>query len=207
MYEASDAGVTVDLAANTATGGHATGDTITGFENVAGSEHADILRGNDVDNGLAGGNGADLLVGRGGIDELLGEAGADDLRGGAGQDYLAGGNGADTMSGGDDGDFFGYYAITESGTAAGTRDIITDFEQSLDVIDIARIDARPGTIADDAFTFIGNDSFSAGTAGEVRYFFSKGKTIVELRVDDSGGADMRIELNGTFNLTADDFML
>ena len=175
LYEASDAGVTVDLAANTATGGHATGDTITGFENVAGSQHADILRGNDAHNDLGGGNGADVLVGRGGNDELFGEAGADDLRGGAGEDFFLGGNGADTMSGGDDGDFFAYFAITDSGTAAGARDIITDFEQGLDIIDIAQIDANPGTVTEDAFAFIGTDSFSNGTAGEVRYFFSRAR--------------------------------
>ena len=39
----SDAGVTVNLATNTAAGGQAEGDTIAGFEWLGGSDYADVL--------------------------------------------------------------------------------------------------------------------------------------------------------------------
>ena len=69
-YVLSDAGVTVDLATGTAAGGHAEGDTFTGFEHIHGSEHADHLTGDDGNNGFGGLGGDDTLVGGGGNDVL-----------------------------------------------------------------------------------------------------------------------------------------
>ncbi|WP_373504778.1 beta strand repeat-containing protein [Aestuariivirga sp.] len=77
---AGSAAVTVNLAANTASGGDATGDTISGFENVIGTAFADTITGDGNDNDLVGGDGNDLL------------------NGGAGGDTLNGGNGIDTAS-------------------------------------------------------------------------------------------------------------
>src|ERR687891_378388 len=51
-YAGSDAGVTVNLATGAGSGGHATGDTLTGIENVIGSIHADTLTGNGGDKKL-----------------------------------------------------------------------------------------------------------------------------------------------------------
>ncbi|MDK9698311.1 MAG: adhesin, partial [Siculibacillus sp.] len=85
-YSASTAGVTVDLAAGTGTGGEAEGDTLTGIEHLTGSDHADQLTGDGGANALAGGAGDDRLVGGGGNDTLTGGAGADDLDGGGGSD-------------------------------------------------------------------------------------------------------------------------
>jgi Ca2+-binding RTX toxin-like protein len=62
--------VTVNLGTATATGGHAIGDTISGFENVTGSRFNDTLTGNGGGNEIKGGAGADSLDGRGGIDTL-----------------------------------------------------------------------------------------------------------------------------------------
>ena len=62
-YVLSDAGVTVNLAMGTAQGGHAEGDTLTGIEFLWGSSHADHLTGNDLNNILIGGAGADTLDG------------------------------------------------------------------------------------------------------------------------------------------------
>ena len=42
-YVHSDAGVTIDLAAGIAEGGHAEGDMLAGIESVRGSDHADVL--------------------------------------------------------------------------------------------------------------------------------------------------------------------
>lgn len=102
-YSRSATGVVVDLEAGRASG---EGDDIlvgTTFEAVTGSPHADVLRGNDDDNGLAGEGGADRLVGRSGKDTIttgdedgnvaLGGGGSDDVRGGTGRDVLYGGPG------------------------------------------------------------------------------------------------------------------
>ncbi|MBW8725880.1 MAG: M10 family metallopeptidase C-terminal domain-containing protein [Inquilinus limosus] len=79
-YFTGSAGVTVDLAAGTGSGGDAQGDTLIGIENVSGSQGSDTLIGNAGANTLQGWNGDDVL------------------RGGAGADRLDGGNGTDTAS-------------------------------------------------------------------------------------------------------------
>ena len=69
-YWGSDVGVTVNLATGTGQGGHAEGDTLTGIENINGSDHADHLTGDDGDNGLNGDGGNDTLEGGAGDDWL-----------------------------------------------------------------------------------------------------------------------------------------
>lgn len=68
-YAGSDAGVTVNLATQTVSGGDAEGDTISSFENVTGSDFADDLTG--VAAGVAfifGGGGNDVIsTGKGGV--------------------------------------------------------------------------------------------------------------------------------------------
>lgn len=88
-YSLSLGGVTVNLAANTAAGGDAQGDTISNFESVTGSAYNDVLTGNADANVLDGGVGNDTLSGG---------AGADTLNGGAGTDTLTGGTGNDTIN-------------------------------------------------------------------------------------------------------------
>ena len=67
-YEGSAAAVNVDLAADTASGGDAEGDTLTDIENIKGSDHDDTLTGDAGDNTLTGGAGADTLDGGAGSD-------------------------------------------------------------------------------------------------------------------------------------------
>lgn len=74
-YMRSDTGITIDLGMNTAQGGHAEGDVISGFENVEGSRFADVLIGSSQDNVLRGGNGNDQLFGGDGNDKLIGGLG------------------------------------------------------------------------------------------------------------------------------------
>jgi Ca2+-binding RTX toxin-like protein len=66
VYRSSDAAVTVDLAAGTATGDGE--DTVEGFEQVLGSQFDDHLLGSDGDDILFGEHGDDEIVGRGGVD-------------------------------------------------------------------------------------------------------------------------------------------
>lgn len=85
-YLYSPTGVTVDLAAQTASGGHATGDSLAGFEGVLGSTLADVLNGSNDVNHLLGSGGDDTLVGLGGDDVLVGSTGTDSFSGGGGFD-------------------------------------------------------------------------------------------------------------------------
>ena len=85
-YSESSAGVTVDLAAGTGTGGDAQGDALTTIENVIGSDHDDTLTGDANDNRLDGGAGDDTIHGGDGNDIFVfgGGDGADTFHGGAG---------------------------------------------------------------------------------------------------------------------------
>ena len=85
-YAASDAAVTVNLLAVTASGGDAAGDIISNIENLIGSQFDDILTGNTAVNVLSGLGGNDTLEGGDGNDTLDGGEGADVLRGGIGND-------------------------------------------------------------------------------------------------------------------------
>ena len=113
IYRGSDAGVTVDLGENTANGGHAEGDLISGFENVEGSEYQDVLIGNDSANHLVGRDGNDELRGNEGNDRLVGDRGNDSLYGGDDDDVLEGGAGNDVLNGGDGVDWISYQGSAE----------------------------------------------------------------------------------------------
>ena len=91
------AGVQVNLAAGTGTGGDAQGDTLTQIENLVGSAFAD---------------------------RLYGDAGVNALNGGAGDDTLRGGVGGDALDGGDGSDFANYQGLGGGdGQPADRRDL------------------------------------------------------------------------------------
>ena len=69
-YEGSNAGLTVNLRTGEASGGHATGDSIRGFEHIVGSAYADTLTGDGGSNFIRGGAGADVLEGGDGDDTV-----------------------------------------------------------------------------------------------------------------------------------------
>ncbi|MFN0193080.1 MAG: calcium-binding protein [Aestuariivirga sp.] len=94
-YSSSGAGVVINLALNTASGGDATGDQITNFESVIGSFFNDTL---------TGGAGTQRFEGRSGNDRLTGGADRDALFGGFGNDVVDGGSGNDSISGDDGND-------------------------------------------------------------------------------------------------------
>ncbi len=73
-------------------------DTLTGIEDLIGSQHNDWLFGDDKRNVIEGGFGDDNLFGRGGDDLIWGREGNDILLGGLGDDILVGGDGIDTAS-------------------------------------------------------------------------------------------------------------
>ncbi|MGI8526866.1 MAG: beta strand repeat-containing protein, partial [Pseudolabrys sp.] len=71
-YAHSTDGVTINLklAGPQAVGGDGTGDTLSGFESILGSDHDDNLTGSAGNNTIEGGAGADTLSGGGGVDTL-----------------------------------------------------------------------------------------------------------------------------------------
>ena len=69
-YRNSDAGVVVNLDTDENSGGHADGDTLSGFENIIGSDQDDRLIGDGGDNVIEGGGGSDYLDGGVGSDTL-----------------------------------------------------------------------------------------------------------------------------------------
>ena len=143
-YGASTAAVRVDLAAGSASGGHASGDVLIRMENLVGSAYDDQLTGDAGANVLNGGAGADVL------------------KGGAGNDVLIGGLGADRLDGGDGRDSAIYdqsaAAVTidlAAGTASGgdaDGDVLIGIET---ISGSAFADRLTGSTADD--TLIGND--------------------------------------------------
>ncbi len=103
-YQGAASGVTVSLLDGAGTGGDADGDTLTGVEGLIGSDHADILTGDDDDNIIEGGAQAfgvegDILIGGDGQDTLSYEGSARgvgvDLSRGAGRQILVARSGFD----------------------------------------------------------------------------------------------------------------
>ncbi len=135
-YRRSDAGVLVDLATGSASGGHATGDTFSGVERLGGSGHDDVLSGDDYRNFVFGRDGADVIDGGGRNDLLRGGAGDDRFlfHSFDGEDTIEGGSGSDTVdfSGFDRGDFIvvdlgsGDWQVTEM--ASGDQDVLSSIE-------------------------------------------------------------------------------
>lgn len=87
-YASSGSGVAVNLQTGATAGGDAQGDVISNFENLTGSEFADVLTGNTA---------ANVIHGHGGNDVIRTGAGNDLLNGGKGDDILSGGVGSDTF--------------------------------------------------------------------------------------------------------------
>ncbi len=100
-YADSGAGVTVDLAAGTGSGGTAEGDTLSEIENVTGSAQDDVLIGDSGANVLEGGSGHDVLEGAGGADTLDGGGGIDTASYAGSSAAVDVDLGAGTASGGD----------------------------------------------------------------------------------------------------------
>ena len=106
-----------------------------------------------------------------------------------------GGLGVDTLTGGAGADIFQFKSIAHSGVGVG-RDIVTDFEQGSDLIDLSSIYAT---------TFIGTAAFSR-QAGEVRYASFDGATIIEADTNGDGRGDFQLELDDSLEMTIADFL-
>lgn len=154
------------------------------------------------------GNGeANLILGNSFANTLSGMAGNDILRGNGGADVLIGGLGLDTLAGGDGNDVFKINAIAESAPGS-SRDVIRDFAQGQDVIDLSGIDVIPGG-TDDAFVdVLPLGKGFTGVEGQLRIFQTlAGHTYVAGDVDGNKTADFEIKIVGLWDLGASDFIL
>lgn len=153
---------------------------------------------------VSGGDGRDILDGGRYVDLFLGGDDRDMLMGQAGSDQLVGGSGADRLRGGTGGDLFIYAAPADSYHAH--RDLIGDFSRSQgDHIELGPIDADVTRAGDQEFKFIGRSGFKG--AGELRFEYDNGNTIIQASVDGDRQAEMEIELSGHITLVAGDFSL
>ena len=160
-YKNSLNAVTVNLATNVNTGGHAQDDTLLNIENIIGSDNTatgDTLTGNDDPNRIEGGAGRDTLYGGGGGDTLLGGEGDDVLlSGGAGIDELYGGEGDDILEGGADAD-------TLDGGNHGVGGDTASYENSLNAVQVDLSDGTAETGGDaEATRFLTSKTSSART--------------------------------------------
>ena len=123
-YAGSSGAVTVNLATNTVSGGDATGDSITAFEDFIGSAFADTFTGTTGNNSICGGAGNDTLTGFGGQDRFkwLSGDGSDTIT-----DYLSTGAGQ-----------FDYFVLQDifNNTAPGAALSGLDFQTRLTLNDI-----------------------------------------------------------------------
>lgn len=81
-YVKSDAGITIDFINNTASGGHAEGDTLSNFSSLIGSDFDDHITLADNSISLSLGKGDDTIIGSSSDDYLYGSEGADTIDGG-----------------------------------------------------------------------------------------------------------------------------
>ncbi len=177
----------------------------TGADELRGGTGSDTIHGNSGQDTLVGGDGIDSLFGGDSNDLIYGNSGSDSVNGGGGNDTLIGGADEDTLTGGLGNDNFVFATPAEIG-GGGSSDVISDFTQGQDVIDLSGIDALVSTGADDAFSFIGTAGHS-GAGATLRYTAIGAHTYVYGDVDADGAGDFTLILSGNYTLTASDFIL
>ena len=164
---------------------------------------------NDFGDYVHAGPGSDHVSGFGGNDTLFGDAGNDTLAGGANNDLLIGGRGKDTMSGQAGQDKFRFDATLDSVVGA-NRDAIADLIRAQhDKIDLHVVDADTVHAGNQAFVFIGTDTFAHYHSLHLNVFGMVGYTGHEIQanVNANMNADMQIHVNNLAAFIGGDFVL
>ncbi len=183
----------------------------TVIENVIGSDFADNIRGNLVNNKLTGNGGDDTIDGDDGNDRLLGGDGDDMLAGGTGNDTLVGGAGSDKAEGGVDNDTFFAGAGDTSGDmvsgGAGNDVVAVGDGDDLAVGDDAVAQGFQATTtdadgSDTIFGGAGSDTLHGG-AGDDLFYGGKGTSDNEDVFTGGSGADIFFGGTGNDGITAD----
>ena len=167
-FAGGGAAVVVNLDAGTAEGWG--DDTLAGFENVFGTEMADIITGSSVDNRLFGAGGNDTLSGGAGQDILAGGTGSDTLDGGDGIDIINAGDGNDMLFGGDGDDTLNGNAGTDMAYGGGGADLITGGDGNDQLFGEAGNDHVVGNGGDDLlFGDAGADLLEGGNGDDILF--------------------------------------
>lgn len=172
-------------------------------DRIYGKGGDDRLYGGTGDDSVFGGLGNDRLFGEAGSDNLHGDDGNDKLTGSSGRDVLTGGRGKDVLAGGADADRFDFNSKGECGIG-GTRDIIRDLFVG-DLIDLSGLDANERVSGNQAFTFVGNRSFSR--AGELSFNARTGILAGNTDADRAPEFEIEVSLVGGNRLDALDLIL
>lgn len=167
-YLDADGAVAINLAANTASGSYAQGDTFTSVENVTGTNFTDTLIGDTGDNVLDGRSANDSLTGGAGADTLLGGDGVDTAFFTASTSAVTVDLEAGTGSGGDaQGDS---YTDIENVQGSANNDVLRGTDGVNSILGLAGDDTIEGRNGGDAID--GGDGtdtlvFTSATAGVV----------------------------------------
>jgi Ca2+-binding RTX toxin-like protein len=208
-YSFAPAGVTVSLAITAKQDTLGAGkDTISGIENLVGSELADTLTGSSGNNLLRGLGGSDTLLGGSGNDTLYGDLDNDTLDGGLGNDTLDGGDGFDTASFASTAVAVNVNLATGKATGAGT-DTLLNIEAVTGSAynDTLTAAAAGSTLAggggnDTLLSGAGNDVLDggAGAGDTVSYAQARSGVSVDLAAGTSAGGGGADTLTGIENL-------
>jgi hypothetical protein len=116
---------------------------------------------------------------------------------------LIGGSGADKLTGSGGKDIFVLTSSELGTTGAGPHDVISDFTQGSDKIDISGLygSHAVGRIGGGSATDAANVSHYG-----IIYYTEGGKTFVAGDTDGIAGADFTIELSGSYSLNPTDFI-
>ena len=206
-YLNSTVAITADLGTGAVADGLGFEDTLSGIENLHGSDFGDDIAGSSAGNLLSGFGGRDTLRGNGGDDIILGGVGDDDIAGGDGDDELWGEAGADTIDGGGGQDLLRYLnspggivADLSLGTVRdgfGYTDVVSGIEDvhGSDLADVLRgsdgVNRLFGFDGDDTLVGRGGDDILVGGTGGDTYDIYAG-TGIEV-INDLGSAASGID--------------
>ncbi len=146
--------MTVDLRANTASGGAAAVNTLTSIKNLWGSDHDDHLTGDGTANVLEGGAGADRLDGGGGTDTAAYDGPAQAVTVNLGTNTASGGDAAgDTL------------ANIENLRGSGHPDILVRDGNANEIVGGGGMDSLAGENGNDVLRGEGDEDTLYGGAG------------------------------------------
>jgi Ca2+-binding RTX toxin-like protein len=208
-FDAVNGGAGADIIEATGSGVVIGLSSITGIETINGYGDTLILgstASNTFNFSAMTINGA-TIDGGGGNDTITGTSAYDYIYGGAGADRLSGYLGSDILRGDAGNDIFDFNTVADSDALNG-EDIILDFVQGQDKIDVTTIDANLGLAGDQNFSFQGVSDFT-GVAGQLRYQNDLGDGYTHIFADVDGDAisDFHVWLEGTYTMAASDFIL
>jgi VCBS repeat-containing protein len=204
-YRNSDDSIRVDLRTGFASGGHASGDTLSNVESISGTNFSDVLIGLDAIGALDGYAGNDILVygrslnGFNGDDVIVGAS--RDSIGNAGNDILVMfefNNDLKSIFGGSGNDIFVFDTFKNYGASGYNFNgsLIDDFTSGQDKIDLSDFRDSQGNILDINDILDNDSSFGGSTTISLANFTSQGQSVSGL-----------ITLGGfTAVLTASDFI-